>query len=98
MSLPVVLNADAEADLDAAAQWYEQQQTGLGTDLVAEVRNTLNRISQLPRMNLVVHRDLRRALVRRFPYSVIYRVHDDRVEVIAVWHNRRDPAGWQARA
>jgi hypothetical protein len=37
-------------------------------------------------------------LVRRFPYAVIYRIDDDQTTVVAVYHSRRDPRGWQSRA
>jgi len=45
-----------------------------------------------------IHRDTRRAKVRKFPYNVFFRVQADRVEVIAVLHGRRDPSVWKGRA
>ena len=41
--------------------------------------------------------DARRAPVRRFPYSVFYKVEPERVVVISVFHGRRDPKVWQER-
>jgi plasmid stabilization system protein ParE len=96
MSLPVALTDEAEADLEEDALWYEQQ-AGLGAALVAEVRDVLRRLSATQEMHQKVLRDVRRALVKRFPYSVFYRVYNDRVEVLAVFHNRRDPSVWQSR-
>ena len=98
MSLPVVLTAEAEADLEAAAQWYEQRSAGLGAELVARVRDTLTRIGNNPDLYPESHAGVRRAALRRFPYGVFYRRRDDRIEVIAVFHDRRDPTGWQSRA
>jgi plasmid stabilization system protein ParE len=98
MSLPVVLTPEAEDELDEAAQWYEQQAAGLGVDLVAKVRVALASIGAIPTIHAPVYRDIRRAMIRRFPYSVFYRVHPDRIEVLAVFHNRRDPSIWQGRA
>jgi plasmid stabilization system protein ParE len=98
MSLPVILTAEAEAELDEAAQWYEQRSAGLGVDLVARVRDTLSQIGDTPELYPEVHNDIRRAAVRRFPYGVFYRRTTDRVEVIAVFHDRRDPSIWQSRA
>jgi hypothetical protein len=40
----------------------------------------------------------RLALVRRFPYAVVYRIDDDQITVVAVYHMHRDPRGWQSRA
>ncbi len=98
MTLPVVLTAAAEDDLDEAAQWYENRSVGLGANLVTKVRDTLFRIRDNPELYPVVHRDIRRAPVRRFPYGVFYRPKSDRVEVVGVFHDRRDPSVWKARA
>jgi plasmid stabilization system protein ParE len=46
----------------------------------------------------IVWQNVRAARLRRFTYVVYYRVHDDRVEVLAVMHGSRDASGWQARA
>ena len=98
MSLLVVLTAEAEADLDEAAQWYEQWSAGLGVELVARVRDTLARIGDNPDLYPDVHNGIRRAPGRRFPYGVFYRRQSGRVEVIAVFHDRRDPSIWRSRA
>src|SRR5262245_37889535 len=97
MSLPVVLSLEATTEFDEAADWYEKQ-AGLGVEFTAAVREALTRISSLPLMHRVVHKDIRRGVVRRFPYSIFYRPEADRVTVIAVFNNRRDPSIWQARA
>jgi len=97
MSLPVLFHPQVQAEIDDAYRWYEQQRAGLGDDFLAAVEAMFQRISNMPEMHGVVYQDVRRGLVRRFPYGVFYRVHADRVEVIAVQHHRRDPRGWQAR-
>ena len=97
MSLPVVLTPEAEAEFDAAADWYEQR-AGLGSEFTANVRDVLHRIAGTPLLHQVIYQqDIRRAVVRRFPYSVFYRVDPGRITVIAVFDNRRDPAIWQGR-
>lgn len=97
MSLPVVLTAEAEADFDAAADWY-QEKAGLGARFTARVREALNRVGQMPEVHAVLQGEVRRAKVATFPYGLDYRVRVDRVEVIAVLHNRRDPSVWKGRA
>jgi plasmid stabilization system protein ParE len=98
MRLPVVLSIEAEADLDQAAQWYEQRSARLGADLVTKVHDILVRIGDNPELYPKVHHDIRRALVRRFPYGVFYRVSVSGVEVVGIFHDRRDPSTWQDRA
>jgi plasmid stabilization system protein ParE len=97
MSLPVVLTPGAQTEFDQAADWYEQH-AGLGMAFTNAIRDTLNRIAAIPQMHQIVYQDIRRGFVRRFPYSLFYRVDPDRVTVIGVFHNRRDPAIWQGRA
>ena len=97
MSLPVVLRAEAEAEFDEAFDWYDSQRVGLGPAFAAEVQRVLDGIAANPLMHRTVLADVRKAVVRRFPYCVFYRPHADRVEVIAVFHSRRNPSVWQGR-
>jgi plasmid stabilization system protein ParE len=55
-------------------------------------------LSANPLIHQVVFADIRKAVVKRFPYCIYYRAHTDRVEVIAVFHTSRDPSIWQGRA
>ena len=97
MNLPVRLLPEAKAEFDTAADWYEQQRVSLGVDFIAKVREVLRRIAANPRIHATTFGDVRKAVVRRFPYVVLYR--DDTVEVVvvAVFHSSRDPKVWQAR-
>jgi toxin ParE1/3/4 len=97
MTLPLVFHSDVQPEVDEAYEWYEQQRAGLGDDFLAAIEVVFERISRLPELHQVVFQDVRRGLPKRFPYGVFYRVHADRVEVIAVYHSSRDPRGWQSR-
>ena len=70
MSLPVVLRRKARAEFDAAVDWYERRNAGLGSEFVESVQAVFDRISATPEMYATVYREVRKALVRRFPYSV----------------------------
>ena len=98
VSLPVVLRPEARAEFDDAFDWGERQRPGLGVDFVAQVQEVLDRISATPELYARMFQDVRRAVVRRFPYSVFYKVEPRQVVVLAVFHSRRDPKIWQARA
>jgi toxin ParE1/3/4 len=97
MKLPVSLTPDAEADVEAAAKWYEDRRDGLGVDFVARVRAAVELIGTFPELSAVLQGDLRRARMKRFPYGVFYRIRDDRIEVVGVFHKSRSPASWRAR-
>jgi hypothetical protein len=64
----------AAADIDEAFRWYEVQRVGLGEEFLAEVDATLRKVLVSPRQYPVIHRSTRRALLRRFPYGLFYRV------------------------
>ena len=98
MSLSLVIRRKARVDFDEAFDWYEQQRAGLGVEFAERVQVVFNSISAMPELHATVYRDVRKALVRPFPYSVIYRIRNNRVIVLAVFHNKRDPKIWQSRA
>ena len=89
---------EASADFAEAFSWYEQQRSGLGTEFDAEVDRTLSYVIDIPLAGRLVHRTLRRALVRRFPFTLYYTVTRDLIEIRAVLHNRRHPRTWLRRA
>lgn len=97
MTYTVVVRRLTAADLEEAYGWYEMQQAGLGRRFLDEIEAYLERISQRPESYAVALRDARRALVRRFPYSIYYRVRTGEIRVLAVIHQSRNPRVWQRR-
>ena len=97
MSPSVTFRVEAQTEFEEAAAWYEQQRDGLGSEFIAEVQAVLNQISAVPGLYAAIYHGVRRAPVRRFPYTILYRVEQDSVLILAVFHTRRDPAVWQAR-
>ena len=80
--MTLVLRPAAAADVEAAYRWYEQRRAGLGDRFLDAVAVTLHAIEARPMTSAVVHRSTRRALVRRFPYAIFYRVIGERVVVV----------------
>ncbi len=97
MRLPLVVNPEAEADLADAKAWYDEQRPGLGDRFLQRIEETLSSVEQMPELRGKFFEDLRVALVDRFPYVIVYRIDDDQITVVAVYHARRDPRGWQSR-
>jgi toxin ParE1/3/4 len=95
--LPIVLRVEAEQEFDEAFDYYDERRVGLGAEFVAEVQRVFDRLAVSPMMHQIVFADIRKGVVRRFPYCVFYRPHPDHVEVIAVFHTSRDPSVWQSR-
>ena len=98
MTLRVVFLPAARAEFDAAALWYDARQAGLGMQFVSEINRVIDLASSHPERFPAKHFEIRCAQVRRFPYSIFFRPEATRVVVLAVFHARRDPTIWQARA
>jgi plasmid stabilization system protein ParE len=88
---------DAESELAEARQWYAHQQEYLDVDFMSRIDEALIRIVNNPFSYPVVYGTLRRAVVRRFPFAIFYEITTDEIQVIAVFHSRRDPKSWQSR-
>ena len=97
MTWSVVFRRPARREFDEAALWYEQRHSGLGADFTAEVERAVMFLTEHPQRLPVMHRDVRCARVRRFPYSVFFRIESTRIIVLAVFHARRNPIVWQRR-
>ena len=98
MSYPIRLRDEAERDIALAASWYEEQREGLGQEFLDELLATLGTIAVQPRAYPVLHRGVRRALMRRFPFGVFFQTTPSDILVVAVFHGSRHPRGWRRRA
>jgi len=93
----VVFTQSARAELIEAQDWYEGEATGLGRRFRQAVDALMERISDNPRQFPIVFKNVRRALLRSFPYSLFFVVEGDDLTVIACFHASRDPSHWQKR-
>ena len=94
MSLPVVYRRRVQSDLAAAYDWYQEQCSGLGDNVLSSVVSVFKSIEDFPEMFALVHGSVRRATVRRFPFAVFYLVEPSRIVVLRVLHTSRDPRIW----
>jgi plasmid stabilization system protein ParE len=92
-----IVRPAAATDIDEAFLWYELQRHGLGHEFLAAAQAVVDEVAEHPLKHPVVRRDTRRALLRRFPYAIYYRVYADLVVVVACMHGRRSPKRWQSR-
>lgn len=88
---------EALAEFRAAAEYYEKQQTGLGSRFVNAVDAAVARIAEAPESWRIVEDDIRRCLTKVFPYAVLYSIEPDYILVVAVMHCRREPGYWRNR-
>jgi plasmid stabilization system protein ParE len=87
----------AEADLEDAARWYENERAGLAERFLNDVDRVFTRIRERPLQFPAIADDIRRALLQTFPYAVYFRASDEIVVVLAILHLRRNPKVWRTR-
>ena len=97
MTRPVVWTPEANEDLLDARAWYDNISPDLGERFALAVEATVDVIAEHPLQFPIIHRNRRRAGVRRFPYSVLFELQEHRIVVIACFHGRRNPRRWQSR-
>ena len=84
----------AQSEVDGAFTWYESQSQGLGTQFLDDFDHAVRRITAFPLANANLAEGLRRYLLSRFPYGIIYGTDGDAVIVVAVGHLHREPRYW----
>lgn len=100
MKFSLVFEPEAKDEFDEAHDYYERAQKGLGKKFRLAVRESPGRIIRTPLSRGVIYPpDVRRVLVSKYPYAVMYRVKsNNQIRVVAVCHSSRNPLIWQKRA
>ena len=93
---------EAESEIDEAAEWYEDKQQGLGHEFLDALEHAIHAIEDrpdsLPRMETLHSvRDVRRCLLPRFPFNIVFEIRENELLVLAVAHVRRRPNYWRRR-
>ena len=89
--------AEAEAELNEAARFYEDRLKGLGASFLDVVEVAVRNIELHPRRNPVVCAPVRRRLLPKFPYAILYVIYHDEIIVVAIAHLSRHPTYWLGR-
>ena len=97
MNRQVSFHAMAEQELNDAASYYNALRPGLGQAFLDEVERTVAQIVAYPEAAPLVNRIVRKKLVRRFPYSVMYSIRPAGMRILAIAHQKRRPFYWRGR-
>lgn len=92
-----VFHPSARAELDASVDFYESRLEGLGGRFLAAVEEAIGRIAQSPDAGSALQRGFRKQLVSGFPFTVVYRVSQSQLFIVAVAHQHRRPGYWRRR-
>jgi plasmid stabilization system protein ParE len=93
----LLFHSEAFEEMIEAAQYYEDHAPGVGDDFLSEIEEGLERIAGSPRTYSLLFGSVRRYLLQRFPYGIVYKVRKNGVFIIAVPHLRRNPGYWKHR-
>lgn len=97
MKYQIYFRSEAESDLQQAYDWYQSIMPGLGDDFLISVDAAVHSVQRNPRLYLLVYKNVRRALLRRFPYGLFYVIRGTNIVVLAAFHMRQDLRGMKNR-
>jgi toxin ParE1/3/4 len=93
----VIFHPLAEQESIDAVSYYEEQETELGLEFLEEVEHAVNFLTRYPEAGANVRGGIRRLTLPKFPYSLLYRVLEEQIRILAVAHHRRKPQYWSDR-
>jgi len=94
----LIVRPEAEHEMTEAFDWYEERMPGLGFEFLLCVEAVFNSIQRSPQQyRCVHHKEVRRALTRRFPYEIFFVEEEQSIVVLSVFHAKRNPKRWKER-
>jgi plasmid stabilization system protein ParE len=97
VSLPVRVKSVADGEFAEGAVWYYRRSEKAAEAFIAAVEATLARIGTAPEAFPMIYRDVRRAVVPSFPYSIYFTIRSTECVVLAIHHGKRSPRRWMRR-
>ncbi|MDI6773545.1 MAG: type II toxin-antitoxin system RelE/ParE family toxin [bacterium] len=93
----VLIHPSAEAEINEAADFYDIESAGLGDVFLDEVEHAIRGIREFPDAAPPLVGRVRKRVLAKFPYSLLYSITDDEIRVLAVAHHKRRPFYWRGR-
>ena len=88
---------EADEEFIEAVAYYEECEPGLGLDFSREVYASIQNAVDYPAMWPEIEHEVRRCLVHRFPYGVLYSVESYGIAILAIMNLHRNPDYWKHR-
>ena len=95
--MPIYFHSLARKELLEAREYYDELVYGLGKKFIAEFEKSLNVIKINPQAYPVVNENIHRAVIIKFPYSILYRPEGEAIYILAIMHQKRKPNYWIKR-
>ena len=97
MTKKVEYHPETREEIHNAENWYDNRVEGLGLEFLLEVRFAESQIIRNSAMWPIYEGDTRRYLLKKFPFSSIYRIEENKIQIVAVAHCRKNPGYWKER-
>ncbi len=97
MTYQIIVRPEAAREIQDAFDWYEEKSEGLGLEFLRAADACLASVKRSPLASPIVHEQIRRALLRKFPYALFYLAQADSLIVLACFHVKRHPVDWMRR-
>ncbi len=91
------IHPEAYLEVEEARAWYESHGPTLGEDFLNAIEQAVSAIERAPEAWPIHSERVRRFLVHRFPFAILYRHEEAKIQIIAVAHQRRRPGYWKNR-
>lgn len=98
MTREVRFSKAAQEEFEESAAYYHRKVYGLGDAFADEIYRLSKTVAEAPEMYQSVGDNVRRAVARKFPFSIYFRVYENEIFVFSVFHGRRNPAIWESRS
>lgn len=92
--MKIIIAKIAQQEFNDAKEFYEIKQAGLGVRFEKEIRNAILRIRQFPSAWPIERCEVRRYLIHKFPYKILYSIQQDNIVILAFAHQHRKPDYW----
>jgi plasmid stabilization system protein ParE len=92
--MKILFSKFAKNELNDAVAFYETELAGLGRLFKQEIRSSISRIKEHPEAWSIEKGDVRKALLHRFPYKILYSIEKDHIIILAIAHQHRKPNYW----
>ena len=95
--MKVIFHPEASDEMFESARFFEEKSAGLGSDLISAIQEATRRILMFPESGPIEKWNIRKCLVRGFPFTLLYEANEERIFIVAVMHQHRRPGYWAQR-
>ena len=93
----VILLSGTKSDLREASRFYDAERPGFGDIFLTRFHQALSQVRDYPFTAPVIYKQYRKMRLEQFKHSIVYSVEANKIVVVAVMHNRRNPDYWKRR-